>query len=295
MISIQHLTKDYGKGKGVFDLSFEIAKGEAFGYLGPNGSGKTTTIRHLMGFLRPDSGLCLIQGKDCQREAAEIQHFTGYLPGEIAFFEAMNGHQFLTLIGEMRGMKSTKKRDELIEIFQLDASGKIRKMSKGMKQKLGIVAAFMHNPDVLILDEPTDGLDPLMQQRFVELIHAEKADGKTILMSSHSFVEIERTCDRTGIIRAGRLAAIERIAALRAVQQKKYIATFADETEARAFAAGIPECLPTVLGTTVEAIVRENLREFLGKLASHPVVHLETAQLGLEDVFMHFYGEEKQQ
>lgn len=295
MIRIQNLTKDYGNDKGVFDLSFEVAEGEAFGYLGPNGSGKTTTIRHLMGFLRPDGGSCSIQGKDCQREASEIQRFTGYLPGEIAFFEAMTGREFLTLLGEMRGMKSTKRRDELMEMFRLDASGKIRKMSKGMKQKLGIVAAFMHNPDAYILDEPTDGLDPLMQQRFVELIHAEKAAGKTILMSSHSFVEIERTCDRTGIIRAGRLAAIERIATLRAVQQKKYIAAFTDEAAARAFAADIPECAPVILGATVEATVRENLREFLGKLAAHPVVHLDTAQLGLEDVFMHYYGEEKPQ
>jgi ABC-2 type transport system ATP-binding protein len=178
MIQINQITKRYGENKGVFDLTFSVPKGEVFGYLGPNGAGKTTTIRHLLGFLNPDSGSCSVNGLDCRQQAAEIQRFTGYIPGEIAFLNNMTGMEFLKLLADMRGMKSNKKRDELLELLELDPRGNIRKMSKGMKQKLGIVTAFMHDPDVLILDEPSSGLDPLMQNRFVELIHSEKAAGQ---------------------------------------------------------------------------------------------------------------------
>jgi ABC-2 type transport system ATP-binding protein len=216
MIRIEGLTKVFRNGRGIFDLSFTVGEGEVFGYLGPNGAGKSTTIRHLMGFLRPDKGVAEIAGLDCWSQAPFVQAQTGYLPGEIAFLEDMNGLEFLKLLGGMRRMTDTSRRDELIERFQFDVSTPIRKMSKGMKQKVGIVAAFMHDPKVLILDEPTSGLDPLMQQRFLELIAEEKAQGKTILMSSHIFQEIERVCDRVGIIKDGRLIAVEDMSTLRA-------------------------------------------------------------------------------
>jgi ABC-2 type transport system ATP-binding protein len=237
MIEIQQLTKRYGPDKGVFDLTFQVQDGETFGYLGPNGAGKTTTIRHLLGFLNPDVGSCFINRLDCRKQAAEIQRFTGYLPGEIVFFNEMSGFEFLKLLADMRSMPSLTKRDHLIETLELDCQGKIRKISKGMKQKLALVAAMMHDPAVLILDEPTSGLDPLMQQRFVTIIQEEKAAGKTILMSSHSFDEVERTCDRTGIIRFGRLMAVEDIAVLRASQRKTYLVTFADSNSAASFAS----------------------------------------------------------
>jgi ABC-2 type transport system ATP-binding protein len=291
MITIECLTKDYGGGKGVFDLTFQVNQGEIFGYLGPNGAGKTTTIRHLLGFLNPDSGNCAIDKKDCRQHAAKIQRFTGYLPGEIAFFDSMSGYELLKLLADMRGMKSTKKRDALIETLDLDSRGKIRKMSKGMKQKLGIVAALMHDPDVLILDEPSSGLDPLMQSRFVTIIQAEKEAGKTVLMSSHSFEEIERTCDRVGIIRAGRLVAVEKIADLRAAQRKKYIVTFAEVQAAESFAASDFEIISRV-ENVVEVAIQDNLAQFLAALPKYPVTGLDAAQLGLEDVFMQYYGKE---
>ncbi|WP_235601380.1 ABC transporter ATP-binding protein [Tissierella sp. P1] len=201
VITVSNLTKDYGKNRGIFDLSFEIHKGEVFGYLGPNGAGKTTTIRHLLGFLNADKGECHIGQLNCRTDAEQIQRDLGYLPGEIAFFDDMSGIGYLKFIANMRGMKNFEKMNELISYFELDPSGRIKKMSKGMKQKIGIVSAFMHDPSTLILDEPTSGLDPLMQNKFIELILNEKSKGKTILMSSHSFEEVERTCDRIGIIK----------------------------------------------------------------------------------------------
>jgi len=211
MIRVEHLTKSYGPKKGVFDLSFEVKKGEIFGFIGPNGAGKTTTIRQLLGFIKSDSGLAFVNDLESFHNAATIQEKLGYLPGEIAFFDQMTGDEFLRFLGEMRGLPNDDKMQELKSFLELDANGKIKKMSKGMKQKLGLVAAFMHDPEILILDEPTSGLDPLMQSKFVELILKEKAKGKTILMSSHSFEEIERTCDRALIIKEGQMVALEDI------------------------------------------------------------------------------------
>jgi ABC-2 type transport system ATP-binding protein len=291
MIQINRLTKCYGEGKGVFDLSFSIGEGEVFGYLGPNGSGKTTTIRHLLGFLNPDAGSCSVKGLDCRTQAAEIQRFTGYIPGEMAFLEGMSGMEFLKLMGDMRGMKSTRKRDELLGMFELEPRGKVRKMSKGMKQKLGIVAAFMHDPQVLLLDEPSSGLDPLMQNRFVDLVHAQKAAGKTILMSSHSFGEVERTCDRIGILRLGRLEAVETIASLQAAQRKVYAITFATEGEAERFCSAGFEIVSRA-GIKLEVAVQSNLTEFLAALPQYQITGLDSVQQSLENVFMQYFGQE---
>lgn len=268
MIGISHLTRDFGGGKGVFDLSLEIEKGEAFGFLGPNGAGKTTTIRHLMGFIRAQGGTCSIGGRDCWKDADTIQKTLGYIPGEIAFFEEMSGNAYLAFLRSYRGMKDEGRTSELLERFELQAGVRIKKMSKGMKQKLGIVAAFMHDPDTLILDEPTSGLDPLMQSRFVELVREEKARGKTILLSSHMFEEVERTCDRIGMIRGGRLAALDSAQALRARHVKTYVVTLASEQEARAFAEDFGGRWPLEDARQVEV----------------------TARQSLEEIFMHYYG-----
>jgi len=174
MIQLEHLTKRFSNGKGIFDVTFEIERGEVFGYLGPNGAGKSTTIRHLMGFIKPTSGRALISGKDCWKHAADIQAEVGYLPGEIAFIDGMTGWEFIELMRGMKKMKHPGRRDELIERLQFDVKTPIRKMSKGMKQKVAMVIAFMDDPDVLILDEPTSGLDPLMQRLFIDLILEEK-------------------------------------------------------------------------------------------------------------------------
>lgn len=265
VIRIDHLTRDYGRGKGVFDLSFQVGSGEVFGFLGPNGAGKTTTIRHLMGFLRPRAGSCTINGMDCWRCRDKIQQNLGYIPGEISFFEDMTGTEFLKFMAGYRGTSSAQRQKELLERFALDPRGKIKKMSKGMKQKIGIVAAFSHDPDILILDEPTSGLDPLMQSRFVELLAEEKSRGKTILLSSHMFDEVERTCHRIGIIRNGQLVAVDSVEALRERHMHRYTVTLDTPAEAQAFA-----------------------RDFGGVCRDRKVT-VGTSQ-SLEDIFMTYYG-----
>jgi ABC-2 type transport system ATP-binding protein len=290
IIEINGLTKDYGNHKGIFDLTFQVREGEVFGYLGPNGAGKTTTIRHLMGFLTSDKGNAKVLGKDCRTETSTIMKDLGYLPAEMAFFDGMNGIDFLTFMGEMRGLASTSYRDTLIEKFELDTKGRIRKMSKGMKQKLGIICAFMHDPKVLILDEPTSGLDPLMQKIFAELILEEKAKGKTVLMSSHSFEEIERTCDRVGIIRQGELVATEDIHNLKEKRRKTYLVTFDTPASAVAFAQKDDSDKITVNGSVAKISILGNVSHFIQEIGKHTVIDLDTENSSLEDVFMQYYG-----
>lgn len=268
IIDIRNLTRDYGDGKGIFDVSFQVERGEVFGFLGPNGAGKTTTIRHLMGFIRPKSGTCTIDGVDCWSGSSQIQKNLGYIPGEISFFDDMTGVEFLNFSANYRGLSDTGRQKDLIERFELNPNGKIKKMSKGMKQKIGIVAAFMHNPDFLILDEPTSGLDPLMQSRFIELIGEEKKKGKTILLSSHMFEEVERTCDRIGIIRAGKLVAVDLVEALRKRHLRSYQVMLETKEEANAFAA-----------------------DFGGSCDGRTVT--VSARQSLEEIFMHYYGGEQ--
>jgi ABC-2 type transport system ATP-binding protein len=296
VIQAKGLTMRYRNGRGISGLSFEVREGEIFGYLGPNGAGKTTTIRNLLGFIKPQSGSCAINGKDCWAAPAEIQKNLGYLPGEIAFFNNMTGTAFLNLISDMRGVKDKKRRNALLEIFEFDPSGGIRKMSKGMKQKLGIVAAFMHDPAVLILDEPTSGLDPLMQNVFLEMLQEEKKRGKTMLMSSHYIDEVDRTCDRVGIIREGALVDVKDIHSLRSVQRKTWRITF-----------GSPEELQTLkrqaaaLGYDVTAASRPNTLDittkgdidaFIKILGTVAVKNFEAITQSLEQQFMQYYGQE---
>ena len=236
IITIEDLTRDYGNGKGIFNVSFQVNQGEVFGFLGPNGSGKTTTIRHLMGFIRPKFGSCRINELDCWKNSDQIQRNLGYIPGEMSFFDDMTGMEYLKFAANYRKLGSESRQIELLERFELDPKGKIKKMSKGMKQKIGIVTAFMHDPDILILDEPTSGLDPLMQNRFIELIAEEKKRGKTILLSSHRFEEVERTCDRIGIIRAGKLVAMDCVETLRERHLHTYTVALETPDLAKAFA-----------------------------------------------------------
>lgn len=294
IIEINGLTKDYGDHKGNFDLTFSVEEGEVFGYLGPNGAGKTTTIRHLMGFLTPDKGQSHILGLDCRSSSADIMKHLGYLPGEIAFFDGMNGIEFLNFMSEMRGMTNTNLRDKLVDLFELDTKGKIRKMSKGMKQKLGIVCAFMHDPKVLILDEPTSGLDPLMQKTFADLILDEKGKGKTILMSSHSFEEIERTCDRVGIIKHGELVATENMHDLRLKRRKIYLVVFDNSSSASRFAESGGFDIIDVNDNTVKLSILGNVTKFIKTLQNYTVLDLNTETSSLEDIFMHYYGNKPQ-
>nr|WP_242223604.1 ABC transporter ATP-binding protein [Bacillus cereus group sp. BfR-BA-01380] len=291
MLIVQNVTKKFSNGKGLFDVSFQVKEGEVFGYLGPNGAGKSTTIRNLMGFIQPTTGSATIFGLDCWNDAAKIQKSVGYLPGEISFIEGMNGLEFLQLMQGMRGMKNNSRRDELIERFQFDVKTPIRKMSKGMKQKVGIVAAFMHNPEVLILDEPTAGLDPLMQQLFVDLILEEKQKGKTIFMSSHIFTEIERTCDRVGIIKDGKLLTVENIHDLRAKQRQVIDVTVSSHEELQSLKKTALQ-IENVQGNTASIIVQGNYNELLQILAQHDVIGFQVRTMDLENIFMHYYDAE---
>lgn len=290
IIRIENITKDYGNQKGVFNISFEVKKGEVMGFLGPNGAGKTTTIRQLMGFIKPDSGSVKILSMDCFKEAAKIQKHLGYLPGEIAFMEDMTGVEFIRFIGKMKGMKDTRRMEELTAFFELDARGKIKKMSKGMKQKIGLVCAFMDEPEILILDEPTSGLDPLMQNRFVELILEEKKKGATILMSSHMFEEVERTCDRTAIIRSGRLAAVETLEKLKESKRKIFELKAASEEEATELSKALPGSEKK--GVWVNTTDEGNMDGFLKKISHFSIVDMNVRTQTLEELFMNYYGEE---
>lgn len=208
VIEFDHVTKDYGNNRGIFDITFKIPKGCTFGYCGTNGSGKTTTLRHVMGFLKPDSGTVRVNGLDPWKQGEEIKKNIGYLPGEIAFPPVENGSQFLNLQAEFIGLKDMSKAEKIINALQLDPTAPLKRMSKGMKQKTAIVAAFMHSPDIILLDEPTTGLDPLMREAFIEILEEEKARGATIFMSNHMFDELDETCDYVGFIKDGHLVDI---------------------------------------------------------------------------------------
>ena len=240
-IEVCGLVKDYGKGRGVFDVSFAVQPGEVFGFLGSNGAGKTVTMLNLMGFIRPDAGTARIGGRDCFIERARIQQSLGYLPGEIACMDEMTGTAFLEFMARMKRLQDRNRMRELVDYCELDAGRRIRKMSKGTKQKVGLVCAFMGRPDILLLDEPTSGLDPLMQSRFIDLVMAEKRRGATIMLSSHLFEEVERTCDRVAFIRAGRLAAVENMDDVRRSRKRVFSVTFADAVACERYRTAHPE------------------------------------------------------
>jgi len=292
LIKVQSLTKIYSNGKGIRNVSFDVKEGEVFGFLGPNGAGKTTTLRHLMGFVNPSSGMASINGLDCRSDAAQIQKNLGYLPGEIAFYDNMTGNQFLTFIDELRGRKDNLRRGQLMTRFELESDRKIRKMSKGMKQKVALIAAFMHDPAVIILDEPTSGLDPLMQKRFVELIIEERNRGKTILMSSHLFDEIDHTCERAGIIREGEIVAVENIHLLKEALPQSFVVTLADEEDIKTLRNSDLDFIQRT-SLIVEIIVKKDYDLMLRTLTQCKVTHMVSSPQTLEQIFMGFYGKER--
>lgn len=289
MIRVKNLTKDYGGRKGIFDLSFEVEDGEVFGLLGPEGAGKTTTIRQLLGFAASGRGRCFINGKSSHTRSAEIMGFTGYLPEKAALPEDMTGLSFLRFMAEMKGIKSIERAQQIAERFELDLDMRIRKMSGSSRQKIGIVCAFMHDPAVLLLDEPTNGLDAPMQGRLNDLILEEKGRGKTILFTSHVFEEVERTCDRVGMIKRGVLVNVDDITGIRAAKKKSYIVNFATDQEALNFVKEEFEIL-NISGRQVTLSLSGEMSPLIRALGNYQVVGLETMSQRLEDVFIHFYG-----
>lgn len=239
VIKTEHLTKDYGNGHGIFDISLEVKRGEVFGFIGTNGSGKTTTIRNMMGFIRPDSGSVSVLDMDAWEKSIDIKPYVSYVPGEIAFPRLASGTEFLKLQAEYLGVTDFTYMNKLIKMFQLDPTANLKRMSKGMKQKTALVAALMGDREILVLDEPTTGLDPLMREVFLALIREEKAKGKTIFMSSHIFEEIEDVCDRAAIIKDGKLIDLIDVYALRHEKNKRFAAVFENAEDTQKF---IGEC-----------------------------------------------------
>ena len=205
IIAVHSMTKDYGKGRGIFNFDFSVKQGEIFGLVGTNGSGKTTTLRHLMGLLKPDSGSCEIAGLNCWKNPKEIMKKVGYVPGEIDFPDVGTGTSFLKLQSQFLGIKDMGYTNRLVNMFKLDTDASLKRMSKGMKQKTALVAAFMAKPDILLLDEPSTGLDPLMRDTLIDLILEQRNRGATVFMSSHIFKELEDTCDRVAFIHNGKM------------------------------------------------------------------------------------------
>ncbi|MGE7093668.1 ABC transporter ATP-binding protein [Lysinibacillus sp. NPDC048646] len=296
VIQIDHLTKDYGHNRGVFDVSFKVEKGEVYGFLGPNGAGKSTTIRHIMGFSRPQVGQIFVNGKDSWKKASEIQKDLGYLPGEIALPESLTGTEFIDMMAQLRGIKDMKYTNYLIEKFELEPTGSLKRMSLGMKRKLAIVTAFMHDPAVLVLDEPTSALDPIMQNVFIEFIKEEKEKGKTILLSSHIFNEIDATCDKISIIKEGRLITTFVADDLRHNEDKTFKLEFNTKEVFERFKGKVPSheklniiSLKPHKNQAEVSISDKDINYFIAFISDFDLKFCSEIKFTLEDYFMKFY------
>jgi ABC-2 type transport system ATP-binding protein len=290
VIETQGLTVYYGKQRGIVDLDLKVNKGEVFGFLGPNGAGKTTTLRVLMDILRPTQGQAKIFGLDCQREGVKIRERVGYLPGELSLPPNMRGRQFLDMVDALRGDRSESKfRGELCERLNLDASRRIRDYSSGNKQKLGLVASLMGRPELLVLDEATIGLDPLVQQTVLEIIDEIRREGRTIFFCSHILSEVQSVCDRVGIIRDGRLVKVESVDTLTAQPFHRLRMRFESIPEPETFALDGVRELERV-DNTLFLEVQQNLSTVMELAAPYKIVDLETEPITLEEVFLAYYG-----
>lgn len=301
IIEVSHLTKDYGFGRGVFDVSIRVDKGEVFGFLGPNGAGKSTTIRHLMGFSKPDSGSAEIFGKPTFKCYNEILKNVGYIPGEIALPAGLRGREFIKMMQDMQGERNDGRLSELLDLFELSNAqleSETKRMSIGVKRKLAVVTAFMSDPDLLILDEPTSGLDPVMQERFIEFIHHEKARGKSILLSSHIFSEIDSTCDRIAIIKDGRIVSEFIANDLKHASRKYYTVSFVDTRALEDFCKAAANIASLIIieksGAELYLSIEDSdLNLLISTLSSCGVSSFSNRRETLEDYFMKFYKEDR--
>ena len=282
IMETKNLTKYYGKIRGVENLSFSIEKGEIFGFLGPNGAGKTTTIRTLLGFLKPTKGKAFIFGKNVEKEMVKIKEKTGYIPGELALYGDLTAQDLLKYFGKLRRNFDEKKLEKLLEMFELPLNRKIKGYSRGMKQKLSIVQAFMHNPELIIMDEPTAGLDPLLQGKFYDFLREEKKEGKTMFISSHILTEVEKISDRVGIIKDGNLIALENVDSLKSKKGKVVKVKTAEKIEIK----GIETKMEN--GWT-SFVVTKDVDNIIKKLAEYTIKDIEIGELSLEEIFLHYY------
>lgn len=297
-IEVEHFTKDYEHGRGVFDISFKINEGEVYGFLGPNGAGKSTTIRHLMGFSKPDSGKTKILGMDSFDNYYKFMDKVGYLPGEIALPDGLNGYEFLDMMEKLKKVKDDKWVKYLLDLFELDPSGDTKRMSLGIKRKLAVVTAFMNDPDILILDEPTSGLDLAMQQTFIEFIKKEKERGKTILLSSHIFSEVDATCDRIAIIKDGKIVNEFIANDLKHNKNKNYLVEFASSQIAEKFSkenmsSDSFKILEVHDKNILVNIDDKYINKLIKVLANYDIKGFSHIKETLEDYFMKYYKEDK--
>mgnify|MGYP005783510945 FL=1 len=298
-IEVQSLSKDYGHGCGVFHVCLSVHEGEVFGFLGANGAGKSTTIRHLMGFSKPDEGQALLFGRKAFENYADVMNRVGYLPGEIALPAGLTGWDFIDMMKELRGTDCDENTQRLMRMFDLDPSGETKRMSLGVKRKLAVVTAFMHDPDVLILDEPTSGLDIVMQETFIDFIKEEKRRGKTILLSSHIFSEVDATCDRIAIIKDGRIVSDFIADDLRHNSNKNYDLIFTDQAAFDTFAEEnqnnphfrIVEKNREALRLLVN-VDDAQINALIRKMCGSGILEFHHRRETLEEYFMQYYKED---
>jgi ABC-2 type transport system ATP-binding protein len=293
VIDTAKLTKYYGKQLGIEDVDLEVKRGEVFGYLGPNGAGKTTTIRTLLDFIRPTRGSATVFGLDIRQSSVDIHRRVGYLNGELALYNNMTGEDLLKYLGNLRGGLDWKYVRELAARFQCDLPRRIQGLSLGNKQKLGLLQAFMHKPELLILDEPTNGLDPLMQHEFYDLLTETKKEGRTIFLSSHILPEVEKVCDRVGIIRQGKLVTVETIETLKSHSVRQLEIHFARAIPKEKFSnvSGIRDIL--VQDKLLTCNVVGSLDALVKAAAQFEVINIISHEPSLEDIFMTYYNEGK--
>lgn len=289
-IHTQDLTKFYGRQRGVVGVNLQIRSGEVFGYLGPNGAGKTTTIRTLLDFIRPTRGRATVLGLDSHRDSLAIRRRIGYLPGELALYENLTGAEVLRYLGHLRGGVDWKTVQELAARLDADLSRPVKSLSHGNRQKIGLIAAFMHRPQLLVLDEPTLGLDPLVQQAFYRLVAEAKAEGKTVFLSSHILPEVERICDRVGIIREGQIIAVEDVGALKSRALRRLEIHFGAPVPREAFASvtGIRDL--TVESAVLRCTIMGSLDALIKKAAEFEVLNVISHEPSLEEIFLAYYG-----
>jgi ABC-2 type transport system ATP-binding protein len=290
-IQTSKLSKDYGLGRGLFDLDLTVSPQEVFGFLGPNGAGKSTTIRCLMGMIRPTFGSAHIFGLDCLRDSVAVKRKVGYMPGDMPQFGSLRGREVVAYLGGLRGNIDVALVRKIAERFDLDLGRRFREYSNGNKKKLGILLAFMHKPDLLILDEPTGGLDPLNQQEFYRLVDETREAGATIFLSSHILSEVEHVCDRVGIIRAGRLVKVANLDEIHRIRVHQMELEFAPGTEipeaAIRSAAGVEDVV--VEDNKVTCTVKGTVDPLLNALNSATVTNLVSHEPSLEEVFLTYY------
>ncbi|MGD8626026.1 MAG: ABC transporter ATP-binding protein [Anaerolineae bacterium] len=290
-IETEGLSVYYGRHRGILDVDLRVERGEVFGFLGPNGAGKTTTQRVLIDIIRPTAGQARIFGRDCQKEGVAIRARVGYLPGELSLYDSMRVGRFFEMYHSLQKSNAGPRPwQALAERLQLDTSRRMGQLSRGNKQKVGVVTAFMNQPDLLILDEPTTGLDPLVQQTVMELVREANRAGATVFFSSHILPEVQAVCDRVGIIREGQLVATERVETLTKQHFKRVRFTFASPPPDDAFAQeGVTVLARDESGLTLE--VRRHLNRVMETAVSLGITDIETIPVSLEEIFMAYYGQ----